>query len=198
MQRWMVRESGGSGEHPANASRASTSRAPGAALFLSDHTGELDAAAAAGMRTICVDRGEAAIPAATRHRRVTTFAAIDPLASPARVASSRRQKTCPRRRICAVLEPMSDASSVSEPMSWGEIRERFPDQWIALVALDWADEQDRPFYTALVAGHDSRHEALDQAKPLLKLFDQLGVFFTGDPVPAAPAPAPLPPIVYVS
>ena len=90
---------------------------------------------------------------------------------------------------------MSDASSVSEPMSWSEIRERFPDQWIALVALDWADERDQPFYTALVAGHGSRREALDQAKPLLKLFDQLGVFFTGDPVPAAPAP--LPPIVYV-
>jgi len=91
---------------------------------------------------------------------------------------------------------MSDASSVSEPMSWSEIRERFPDQWIALVALDWADERDQPFYTALVAGHGSRREALDQAKPLLKLFAQLGVFFTGDPVPAAPAP--LPPIVYVS
>jgi len=53
---------------------------PEAILFLSDHTGELDAAAAAGMRTICLDRGEAAIPAQTPHRRVTTFAAIDPLA----------------------------------------------------------------------------------------------------------------------
>ena len=91
---------------------------------------------------------------------------------------------------------MSDASSVSEPMSWSEIRERFPDQWIALVALDWADERDQPFYTALVAGNGSRHEALDQAKPLLEIFDQLGVFFTGDPMPATPAP--LPPIVYVS
>ena len=54
---------------------------PGDILFLSDHTGELDAAAAAGMRTICLDRGEAVIPAGTPHRRVGTFAAIDPLAS---------------------------------------------------------------------------------------------------------------------
>jgi enolase-phosphatase E1 len=53
---------------------------PGSILFLSDHTGELDAAAAAGMRTICLDRGEAVIPADTPHRRVATFAAIDPLA----------------------------------------------------------------------------------------------------------------------
>jgi enolase-phosphatase E1 len=51
-----------------------------ALLFLSDHTGELDAAAAAGMRTICLDRGEAVIPPNTPHRRVSTFAAIDPLA----------------------------------------------------------------------------------------------------------------------
>ena len=90
---------------------------------------------------------------------------------------------------------MSDESTVSEPMSWSEIRERFPDQWIALVALDWADERDQPFYTALVAGHGSQREALDQAKPLLKLFEQLGVFFTGESTPAVP---PLPPIVYVA
>lgn len=90
---------------------------------------------------------------------------------------------------------MSDDSTVSEPMSWSEIRERFPDQWIALVALDWADERDEPFYTALVAGRGSRTEALDQAKPLLELFDQLGVFFTGNSAPAVP---PLPPIVYVA
>jgi len=88
-----------------------------------------------------------------------------------------------------------DTSSVSEPMSWSEIRDRFPDQWIALVALDWADERDEPFCTALVAGRGTRREALDQARPLLKLFDQLGLFFTGDPVPAVPE---LPPIVYVS
>jgi len=48
-------------------------------LFLSDHAGELDAAAAAGMRTICLDRGEAQLPARIPHRRVSTFAAIDPL-----------------------------------------------------------------------------------------------------------------------
>jgi hypothetical protein len=90
---------------------------------------------------------------------------------------------------------MSDAPTVSEPMSWSEIRERFPDQWIALVALDWADDRDEPFYTALVAGHGSRREALDQAKPLLKLFARMGPFFTGDPEAGMPE---LPPIVYVA
>jgi len=50
---------------------------PGDLLFLSDHAGELDAAAAAGLRTICLDRGEAVIPEDTPHRRVSTFAAIE-------------------------------------------------------------------------------------------------------------------------
>ena len=86
---------------------------------------------------------------------------------------------------------MSDASTVSEPMTWSEICERFPDQWIALVALDWADDHDEPFRTALVAGCGSRREALAQARPLLKLFAQIGPYFTGRAAPA------LPPIVCV-
>lgn len=53
-------------------------RPAGEVLFLSDHTGELDAAAAARMRVICLDRGEAVIPEGTAHRRVKSFAEIEP------------------------------------------------------------------------------------------------------------------------
>jgi len=87
---------------------------------------------------------------------------------------------------------MSQPPAVSEPMTWSEICARFPDQWIALVALDWIDDRDQPYRTALVAGHGSRREAIAQARPLRKLFDPMGPFFTGQPVPA------LPPIVYVA
>ncbi|HEX3757263.1 MAG TPA: hypothetical protein VHW23_01095 [Kofleriaceae bacterium] len=90
---------------------------------------------------------------------------------------------------------MRDACTVSEPMTWGEICERFPRQWIALVALDWADDHDAPFRTALVAGCGSRREALAQARPLLRLFEPIGPFFTGDPPAVLPQ---LPPIVYVA
>jgi hypothetical protein len=98
-----------------------------------------------------------------------------------------------------VIFTMSDTQQVSEPMTWSEICERFPAQWIALVALDWADDHDEPFRTALVAGHGSRREALSQAKPLRKLFAPIGPFFTGakGTSPAAPA-SELPPIVYVA
>ena len=90
---------------------------------------------------------------------------------------------------------MSQALAVSEPMTWNEICERFPDQWIALVALDWSDDRDQPYCTALVAGHGSRHEALAQAKPLHKLFSRMGPFFTGNAAFEVPT---LPPIVYVA
>ena len=52
---------------------------PSAILFLSDHVGELDAAARAGMATICVDRGEAEIPPAHAHATIATFDQIGPL-----------------------------------------------------------------------------------------------------------------------
>jgi enolase-phosphatase E1 len=45
-------------------------------LFLSDSAAELDAARAAGLLTICLDRGEAVIPPDIAHPRVSDFAAI--------------------------------------------------------------------------------------------------------------------------
>ena len=57
---------------------AAIGRAPGEILFLSDHAGELDAAAAAGLHTACLDRGEVVIPADLRHPRHRSFAEIDP------------------------------------------------------------------------------------------------------------------------
>lgn len=57
---------------------AAIGRPPGEVLFLSDHAGELDAAAAAGMHTACLDRGEVVIPPDLRHPRYRSFAEIDP------------------------------------------------------------------------------------------------------------------------
>lgn len=57
---------------------AAIGRAPGEVLFLSDQAGELDAAAAAGMNTACLDRGEVVIPSDLRHPRFRSFAEIEP------------------------------------------------------------------------------------------------------------------------
>ncbi|WEK51231.1 MAG: acireductone synthase [Candidatus Kaistia colombiensis] len=60
--------------------------APAAILFLSDNTKELDAARAAGMKTIGLDRGEAVIPPDQTHPLVTEFGAIDAKAGSVRTA----------------------------------------------------------------------------------------------------------------
>lgn len=57
---------------------AAIGRAPGDIVFLSDHHAELDAAARAGLRTACLDRGEAVIPEGIVHPRYKTFTEIDP------------------------------------------------------------------------------------------------------------------------
>lgn len=71
-------------------------------------------------------------------------------------------------------------SMVSEPLSWSEICARYPDQWVALVEIDWINENDLGFRSARVAGHGkTRKEPLDQARPLRERYDEVGHFFTG-------------------
>lgn len=53
---------------------------PGQVLFLSDSVAELNAARSAGLRTACLDRGEAVIPAGHGHPSFHGFATLDPSA----------------------------------------------------------------------------------------------------------------------
>ncbi|MBZ4419285.1 acireductone synthase [Myxococcus sp. RHSTA-1-4] len=53
---------------------------PEQVLFLSDSVAELNAARSAGMRTACLDRGEAVIPAGHGHPTFHGFATLDPSA----------------------------------------------------------------------------------------------------------------------
>ncbi|QSQ23026.1 acireductone synthase [Pyxidicoccus parkwayensis] len=53
---------------------------PEQVLFLSDSVAELHAARSAGMRTACLDRGEAVIPAGHGHPTFHGFATLDPSA----------------------------------------------------------------------------------------------------------------------
>ena len=76
---------------------------------------------------------------------------------------------------CATFE-----SAVSDPLTWSEICARYPDEWVALVEIDWVTENDLDFRSARVAGHGkTRREPLDQARPLRTRYDEIGHFFTG-------------------
>lgn len=46
------------------------------------------------------------------------------------------------------------ASEPSEPLSWQEICRRYHDEWVALVEIDWVDEDQ--VHAARVAGHGPR------------------------------------------
>jgi hypothetical protein len=75
----------------------------------------------------------------------------------------------------ATAEPI-----VTDPLTWPEICARYPDQWVALVEIDWVNENDLDFRSARVAGHGkTRREPLDQARPLRTRYDEIGHFFTG-------------------
>lgn len=84
---------------------------------------------------------------------------------------------------------------VSDPVSWDELCQRFPDQWVVLVELDWTDDAGRDVRTAFVAGSAARskRDAMRAARPLRAVFDELGCFHTS----ATRVPA-LPPILYTT
>ena len=78
-------------------------------------------------------------------------------------------------------------SAATEPLTWAEIRERYPDQWVCMVEIGWLNDTDFEFTTARVVGHGkNRREPLDQARPLRDRYDEIGHFFTGKIV--APVP----------
>jgi hypothetical protein len=72
------------------------------------------------------------------------------------------------------------APIVSDPLTRPEICARYPDEWVALVEIDWVTENDLDFRSARVAGHGkTRKEPLDQARPLRVHYDEIGHFFAG-------------------
>jgi hypothetical protein len=73
------------------------------------------------------------------------------------------------------LAPQGEAA-----MTWKEICERYPDQWVVLVDTDWVDNHNFDFRSACVVGHDARRAAaLAEARPVTAHCQRFGCFFTG-------------------
>lgn len=79
---------------------------------------------------------------------------------------------------------MSEAHAV-EPgpltalMTWPQICEMFPDQWVALVEMDWDDDLDW-FTVARVAGNGvTRRAPFDRMRAAGLVYEDVGHFFTG-------------------
>jgi hypothetical protein len=67
---------------------------------------------------------------------------------------------------------------MSEPMTWDQICERFPNQHVCLVEVDRDDVFDCTFRTARVVGNGTSVHALEHAQ-VLGARDDLELHFTG-------------------
>ena len=69
---------------------------------------------------------------------------------------------------------------ITEPLTWDEICERYPDQWVCLVEMDFTHPNGLEFRTARVVGHGkSRREPFVQSDPWRAYYDVIGHFYTG-------------------
>ncbi len=68
----------------------------------------------------------------------------------------------------------------SERLTWPQIRERYPDQWVVLVDHDWYEHVPARYDTARVlACGVSRAEATARAQPALDSYEGYGCRYTG-------------------
>ncbi len=77
----------------------------------------------------------------------------------------------------------SSARTISEHLerlTWVEICERFPDQWVVLVDTAWANETDFELGTAVVVAHDPHRRVVSpDVKAAFESHDEVGCFWTG-------------------
>jgi hypothetical protein len=79
-----------------------------------------------------------------------------------------------------MAEIASTLPGVSEPLTWSEICERHPEEWVVLVEVDWINDMDLEFRSARVAGHGKRRkDPLEQARPLRSQYSAMAHLFTG-------------------
>ena len=72
--------------------------------------------------------------------------------------------------------------AVSEPLTWKQICERYPDQWVVLVDIDQDGSEDHNtrFRSARVAGvGKTRRESFDRAQPFKRGYTSCANPFTG-------------------
>lgn len=77
-------------------------------------------------------------------------------------------------------------TNVHERLTWDEICQRYPDEWVVLVGIERADASDEAddaaieFCTAVViAHHKTRKEASPSVKAAFQRYEEVGKFWTG-------------------
>jgi hypothetical protein len=77
------------------------------------------------------------------------------------------------------------APMISEPLTWEQICQRHPDEWVCLVEIDRQDRNNFEFSTARVVGHGkTRAEPLIQARPWREHYRTIAHYHTAPLRPA--------------
>ena len=76
------------------------------------------------------------------------------------------------------------AANLSDALTWTQICERYPDEWVVLVEVDWVEKDEEnltfEFHSARVATHGpTRREPLMQARSLRARYPEMAHYFTG-------------------
>lgn len=72
------------------------------------------------------------------------------------------------------------APQITEPLTWAQICEQYPEQWVCVVDIVWHEVPSLHFRHARVVGvGKTRREALIQADPWWERYPSIGRYFTG-------------------
>ena len=79
---------------------------------------------------------------------------------------------------------MSDAihadESAPERLTWKQICERYPDEWVVLVDTEWANDTDFDFGTTIVFAHHKRRKDMSpDVKSAFERYESVGTYWTG-------------------
>jgi hypothetical protein len=83
------------------------------------------------------------------------------------------------------------AGEISEPLTWDEIRARYPHEWVCLVEVDYIHPNGLEFRTARVIGHGKTSGApVEQAFLWRDHYDLMDFFYTGRGIGRLRSPRP--------
>lgn len=68
-----------------------------------------------------------------------------------------------------------------ERLTWAQVCQRYPNQWVVRVDMDWVDDMYSEIRTAIVAGHGGDDESFEQAEPYRTRFLDVAHLHTRPP-----------------
>jgi hypothetical protein len=95
----------------------------------------------------------------------------------------------PRQDDLAARATPIEEPAISGPLTWEQICEQYPNEWVCLVEMKKLNDTDFDFRTARVVGHGkTRRAPLEQSRSFREAagYREAGHYFTRCPAPSTP------------